>query len=119
MDEPVTPTCFLQQDFSTLSQAAFPAATIQCFLWLLPQPLLKTLQSQGAHVAAFCCPREIPAINSKILQSGRNNSIHITRDISYKSSQPVRNPDAREDHASMEKKAEARRVHSNETNMLS
>lgn len=107
MDISVTSISSPQWDFSTLGQATFPAATMRrClpFLWLLPQLLPKTLQSQGAHAAAFCCPREIPAINSKMLRSRGNNSARIIGDISYKSSQPVCNPNAREGRASTEER---------------
>lgn len=99
MDISVTSSSSPQRDSFTLVQATFLAATIRSclpFLWLLPQLLLKTLQPWGARASAFCCPQEIPAINSKMLQSGGNNPAHVIGDISYKSSQPVRNPNAQE-----------------------
>lgn len=104
----VTSTSPPQWDFSPLGYAIFPAATTRhClpFLRLLPQLLLKTLRSWGrvAQLLSSALERSLPS-TAKMLWSRGNNSARIIGAISYKRSQPARNPNAREGRASTEER---------------
>jgi len=102
MDVSVTAASSPQQDLSTLSQATFPAATTRCrlpFLWLFPPPTPKDPATAECSCSCFLRPSREPR-HQRQIQSRGSDLAHAVGDISYKSTQPVHNPNTQEHRAS-------------------